>query len=233
MDYAFVDFRITEEEKFNLERLGCNVVLCPPCNLLYDAICGHPDILIHFLSKNHILIHRDMDENFITLLQNLNFKVDLTKNNLASNYPKDIILNAINLKNYFIHNIKATDSKLLEYVSDKVLIHVNQGYTKCSTAIISPNALITNDTSIYKALEETNIDVLLLPPGDIELPGLDYGFIGGTCGLLRNSVVFFGTLEKYTYKEKVLDFLRKYSITPIYLSDTPLIDRGSIFFIEL
>jgi len=75
---------------------------------------------------------------------------------------------------------------------------------------------------------------LLLPPGDIELPGLNYGFIGGSCGLLDEKyLVFYGNLKNYKYGSEVLAFLDKYNITPIYLSDSNLIDRGSIFFLDV
>ncbi len=85
-----------------------------------------------------------------------------------------------------------------------------------------------------KILKENNIDVLLLPPGDIILPGLDYGFIGGTCGLLdNNTLAFYGNLNMYKYGDKVLNFLKKHNVKPIFLSRGKLIDRGSIFCIDI
>jgi hypothetical protein len=230
MKYAFVDYRITDEENLNLQSLGCSVVTCPPSPLLYTAICGHPDILMNFVEKNKIIIHRDMDTNFIKFIKSLNFQVCYTANSLGNSYPFDILLNALNLENYFVHNINYTDKNLLSSISNKKLIQVKQGYTKCSTAIVSDNALITSDKSIYKALNNENIDILLLPPGDINLPGLNYGFIGGTCGLLDNKLVFYGNLKNYKYGDLVLRFLDKHEVEPYYLSDGPLIDRGSIFF---
>jgi hypothetical protein len=231
MRYAFVDYRITDEEKYNLESLGCKVVICPPSNLLYPAICGHPDILVHFIEKNKVIVHKDIDSNFINTIMNYNFKVCYTDTSLKPNYPFDVILNALNLKEHFVHNIDFTDKNLLSSVSNKKLIHVNQGYTKCSTCIVNDNAIITSDVSIYKELKNENIDVLLLPPGDISLPGLNYGFIGGTCGLIDNKLVFYGNLRNYKYGELVINFLKKYDIQPLYLSNHELVDRGSIFFV--
>lgn len=69
---------------------------------------------------------------------------------------------------------------------------------------------MTSDIKIGKILKENNIDVLLLPPGDIILPGLDYGFIGGTCGLLdNNTLAFYGNLNTYKYGDEVLFFFEK------------------------
>lgn len=231
LKYAFVDYRISKEEKYNLESLGCTVITCPPSPLLYEAISGHPDILVHLISNKKVIVHKDIDFNFIQLLKNLNLEIHYSLDSLKDTYPYDIILNAVNLKDYFIHNLKFTDKNLLNNLSKKKLINVNQGYTKCSTAIIKDNAIITSDTSIYQALKNEPIDVLLLPSGDIILPGLDYGFIGGTCGKVDDKIVFYGTLEKYKYGDLVLDFLKKHQMIPFYLSDTPLIDRGSILFL--
>ncbi|EQB90191.1 hypothetical protein J2Z44_001745 [Clostridium punense] len=231
MKYAFVDYRISKEEKYNLESLDCTVIVCPPSPLLYEAISGHPDILIHLINNKNVIVHKDIDLNFIQLLKNLNLEVQYSLNSLKEAYPYDIILNAVNLKDYFIHNLKFTDKNLLNNSSKKKLINVNQGYTKCSTAVIKDDAIITSDNSIYQALKSEPIDVLLLPAGDIILPGLNYGFIGGTCGSIDDKIVFYGTLEKYKYGDMVLDFLKKHQMTPFYLSDTPLIDRGSILFL--
>ncbi|MDU1347866.1 DUF6873 family GME fold protein [uncultured Clostridium sp.] len=235
MKLAIVDFRISNSEIKSLQTLGCKVLKCPPSSKLYDAVCGHPDMLIHIISKTLLMTHPSMDKTFINLLQNdFNFDVIFSKNELKEEYPYDITLNAVNLSNYFIHNIKYTDEYLLKHIKDKTFINVNQGYSKCSTAIINDNAIITSDKSIAKALSNTDIDILLLPPGDIELPGLNYGFIGGSCGLLDNNhLVFYGNLKNYKYGNEVLGFLDKYSITPIYLSDSKLIDRGSIFFLDI
>lgn len=231
LKYAFVDYRISKEEKYNLESLGCTVITCPPSPLLYEAISGHPDILIHLINNKKVIVHKDIDFNFIQLLENLNLEIYFSLNSLKDTYPYDIILNAVNLKDYFIHSLKFTDKNLLNNLSRKKLINVNQGYTKCSTAVVKDNAIITSDTSIYQALKSEPIDVLLLPAGDIILPGLDYGFIGGTCGKADDKIVFYGTLEKYKYGDLVLDFLKKHQMIPFYLSDTPLIDRGSILFL--
>jgi len=144
------------------------------------------------------------------------------------------MLNALNIGNIFMHKLNYTDPNLISLVKHKKLLNVNQGYSKCSTAIVSENAVITSDMKIGKILKENNINVLLLPPGDIILPGLDYGFIGGTCGLLdNNKLAFYGNLNMYKYGDKVLNFLKKHNVKPIFLSKDKLIDRGSIFCIDI
>ncbi len=232
MKYAFVDFRISSLEQSNLEKLGCDVIVCPPSFLLYKAICGHPDILLHFIDSKNIVLHRDIENNFKAKLSDMGFITSLSKSSLCNNYPKDIILNAVNTKDLFVHNLKYTDETLLNSISQKK-ISVNQGYTKCSTVILNDNLFITSDKTIYEALINEKKEVLLLPPGHISLPGLNYGFIGGTCGMFNdNTLVLYGNLNKYYYGELVLDFLYKNNISPIFLNNDTLIDRGSIFFLD-
>lgn len=232
MKNVIVDYRISDEEKNTLKLLGYETLICPPLKTLYEAVSGHPDMLIHIIDSNTIIVHREMNEAFVSILKSLGKNIIFSSDSVGSSYPQDIILNAVNLKNFFIHNIKYTDSALLKMVSNKKIFNVKQGYTKCSTAILNDTAVMTSDTGIAYALRKHSIDALLLPPGDILLPGLNYGFIGGCCGLLENNVLaFYGNLKYYKYKDDVLTFLKKHHVEPVFLRDDKLIDRGSLFAI--
>lgn len=232
MKIIFIDYRAANKEKENLGKLGYKVLTVPPNNNLYEAVCGHPDMLLHILNENTIIVHKDMDLKFIDFLKSQNINVIFSEKSLSSNYPLDIILNAVNLDNIFMHNIKYTDSVLLKMIKHKKIINVKQGYSKCSTAIVSNNAVMTSDKKIAKSLYEEGIDVLLLPPGDILLPYLNYGFIGGCCGLLEDNIIaFYGDLHNYLYGKDVFDFLKKHKVEPVFLSKGKLIDRGSILTI--
>ncbi|KZL93655.1 DUF6873 family GME fold protein [Clostridium magnum] len=233
MKYAIIDFRTTMEEKYSLKNLGLEVLVCPPSPLLYKAVCGHPDMLLHIIDSKTIMVHKDMDKNFVEILKTLDFDVVFSSNSLKENYPENIILNSISLPKLFIHNLKHTDNNLLSYMRNKISINVKQGYTKCSTAIVSKNSVMTSDKTIAKALIKEDMDVLLLPPGDILLPGLNYGFIGGCCGLIdENSMAFYGDLNYYAFGKEVLNFLKKYDVEPIFLKKGKLIDRGSLFIVN-
>lgn len=228
MRNCFVDYRISEIEEKNLKHLGLNLIKVPKHPKLYDAIDGHPDIQINIIDKNTLILAQNSSEELFDSIPK-GIKVIKSSCQLESEYPKNIALNAVNLKDYFIHNLKFTDSSLLEQIKEKKLINIKQGYSKCSIAIVSEKALITSDKGIYKALAPYGFDILLIPSGDISLPGLDYGFIGGTCGLIsKDQMVFFGNLEKHPYGDDIKNFLAKYNVKPIYLSNDKLIDRGSI-----
>lgn len=231
LDKVFiVDYRITKEEYSNLKLFSDNIILCPRYEKLYDAIDGHVDIQVHIIDNNCVVVHKDMKESFIISLKNHGISVDYTEKYLEGKYPHNIHLNGLNLKRYFVHNISYTDPVLLQAVKDKILINVKQGYTKCSVAVVNDEAVITSDKKIYSKLLEKSLDVLLVPVGNIILEGLDYGFIGGTCGKIDdNTLGFYGSLDNYKYGEMVKRFLEKHNVKPYYLSSGKLIDRGSIF----
>lgn len=231
---CFIDYRTTKKEKETLISLGAKLIEIPKSTDLYDAISGHPDIQINIIDRNKkkILINRNLSDNFKKIISHYNISYIESKNSLKENYPNNIILNSLNLEDYFIHNLKFTDPNLLDLVKNKKLINVNQGYTNCSVLKVNEKAFITSDKGIYKELIKENFDVLLIPPGDIILDGFDYGFIGGAGGLISdNTLVFFGSLDKFVYGTLIKNFLKKYNINPIYLSNNKLHDRGSILYL--
>lgn len=229
--FCFIDYRTSKKEIDTLQTLGFTCITIPKSNSLYPAIDGHVDIQLAVLDKckKEVIIHKNMDENFKNLLVSKGIFFQETASSLNSTYPENIILNSLILKNHFIHNLSYTDSVLLKTQNSKKLINVKQGYTKCSCLPINENAIITSDVGIYKKLTDNGFDMLLLPPGDIELPGLAYGFIGGTGGMInKNTLALFGNLANYKYGNEVLEFLNKYNVKPIFLKDGKLTDRGSL-----
>lgn len=232
MSTAVVDFRTSNDELSSLRKLGFDVLLCPHCDKLYTAVSGHPDMQMTTIDANTLIVNKDIQNDFIKSLSNLNKEIHKSYNSINENYPRDIILNSLILGDIFIHRLDCTDPNLLNLIKSKKLINVKQGYTKCSTAIVNDKAIITSDKSIINALKNEDIDILYVPPGDIELPGLNYGFIGGTCGLIdEKHLAFFGDLNFYEHGKEIISFLKNYDVTPVYLRKDKLIDRGSLFII--
>lgn len=229
--FCFIDYRTSLEERLILEQQGLNCIEVPKFPLLYEAINGHVDIQLNItnIRKKEIIVHKNIDENFkLNLIQNkINFIE--SSESLGEEYPKNIILNALILDDYFVHNLKFSDNTLLESQKGKAILSVKQGYTKCSCLPINNNALITSDKKIYSLLTKEGFDVLLLPHGDIVLPGLNYGFIGGVGGMIsKNILALFGNLDFYSFGDEVKTFLNKYDVSPLYLRNGKLIDRGSL-----
>ena len=231
--HCFVDYRVTKEELLNLSILNMNPILIPKCSEVYEAINGHPDIQLNILknkSLSQIIVQKDISKCFKEILKANSINYIISKNSLSNTYPGDIILNSLILENYFIHNLRHSDEELLKSQNSKVHINVPQGYTKCSILPVRDNALITSDKGIFESLKDYDFDILLLPPGDILLPSLNYGFIGGVGGMISNDkMAFFGDLDSYKWGDEIKRFLFKHDVLPIALRKGKLIDRGSLF----
>lgn len=230
--FCFIDYRTSIEEKNHLINLGFEIITVPKSPMLYEAIDGHVDIQLNIINKKEksIIINKDLPINFKKLLSKNNINYINSSKTLSKTYPGNIFLNGLSLDNFFIHNLKYTDPILLSTSKNKELIDVKQGYTKCSILPLRDKVIITSDAGIERTLRNYNFDILLIPPGDILLPGLNYGFIGGVGGMINDtSMAFFGDLSKYEFGNEVKKFLFKYDIKPLYLSKSKLIDRGSLF----
>lgn len=230
-DLIIIDGRASEEIIKNLKKLNIDIIFTNKCNDLYDGISYHPDIVIFQINRNMIIVAPNVYEYYKDVLKGKSIKIIKGEKILKRNYPNNIAYNVARLKGYALHNFKYCDEVVKFYLKKEQieLINVNQGYTKCSTAIIDEKSLITSDVSILKALDNIDIDVLKINEGYIDLPGLNYGFIGGTAGvLLKNKVVFTGTLDNHPDKDKIINFLYKKGKSPIFLSKNNLLDLGSL-----
>lgn len=229
---CFVDFRISLEEELNLSLLGLTPIKIPKSPSLYEAICGHVDIQLNILNKEkkQVIVQKDIPAEFLNTLIKNNISFIKSSSSLSSTYPYDIFLNAFISEGYFVHNLKYTDIALLNEVKNKTLVNVSQGYTKCSILPLKEKVIVTSDKSIYNALTPHGFDILLLPPGDILLPEMNYGFIGGVGGMISsNTLALFGELSHYKYGDKLEDFLKKHNINVLSLKKGKLVDRGSLF----
>jgi hypothetical protein len=232
--FCFVDYRITNEEINNLIKHDLTPVIIPKCNDIYEAIDGHVDIQLNILNKEEktLIVQKNINKDFLNFLSSNSIKYILSESSLENLYPDNIILNALITEKYFIHNINFSDKNLIDTQSRKKIINVKQGYTKCSILPIRNEAFITSDRGIFESMKKEDIDILLIPPGDILLPPLNYGFIGGTGGMIsENKLGLFGELNNYLYGDEVYKFLYKYDVEPIYLKKGKLTDRGSLMIL--
>ena len=177
---------------------------------------------------------------------------------LTSSYPGNIIYNAVCTGKYFIHNLKYTDADLLNSAKawksalcgsaegvapsgELIIVNVPQGYTRCCCLPVDDTSFITSDRGIEKALTAAGADVLLIGKGHIELPGFDYGFIGGCAGhvmmpsgntcndYMIPTILFNGDLSNHPDFESIIGFINKRNLNIAYFEDYPLTDIGSIF----
>lgn len=147
---------------------------------------------------------------------------------LGNKYPADVLYNACSTGKYFIHNLKHTSPELLAAADELGLIkvHVPQGYARCSALPVDEDSIITYDRGI--AASCSDMDVLLINPGHIILPGYSAGFIGGTGGRIGNTIVFNGNLSAHPDFEIIKDFIESRGLECVWTTDIPLTDIGSI-----
>lgn len=142
-------------------------------------------------------------------------------------YPQDVFYNAAAVGNYLICS-KFTSPDLIEKSMLKPIV-VSQGYVKCNLAVIDDSHVITEDAGIYKVLNErTEINCLMINPHEIMLPGYDYGFIGGCCGRINDTVVFNGDLSRHSNYKEIIEFISNCGLEIKYFKDYQLTDIGSI-----
>ena len=205
--------------------LGFICVPVVPSPRVSAPICSHADVLYKKINNNTIIISSCQKAN-LPLLEKLGYNV-LIEDGLQPGYKSESLLNYINNDKYVIYNPKtAFPDENLFY--NKTAIAVKQGYTRCSTLSVTDTAYITDDKSIYNALIKNNLDCLLIEKGDIQLNGYGYGFIGGaSVKLNEKQILFFGDILNKEDKNKVISFIKKYNIEPLFISDKKLTDIGS------
>ena len=233
---AIIDCRASEKLLSSLSDHGVLTISLPPSPCLQTGVASHTDMLI-FIGFGKLFCHTSYYNNnrdIIDRITNIgNLTLSLSNEDWASNYPHDVLFNACLVDNMFICNEKTVSKHILNYAREAgaKIINVNQGYTKCSTCIVSERAIITSDKNIEKVCRGLGMDVLLISEGHISLPPYNFGFIGGASGLCCDNVYFCGSLSTHPDGNTIDEFCTKHGKKAISLSDDVLQDVGSIFFI--
>ena len=193
-----------------LKGKGLSVGLFGPAAGVAEPISCHPDILYCSLKKGHV------------------YKGD--ERLLGPEYPEDVRYNACSTGKYFIHDLRYTDPDLLKEAEALGLIkvRVRQGYSKCSVIPVDEDSIITYDRGIGKAALDMGLNVLLIRPGYVDLPGMNTGFIGGTSGRVGDEIVFNGDLSSHPDFLAMEGFIRERGLKVKYFEGLPLTDIGSV-----
>lgn len=210
-----------------LSNLGITVNKVDKCINLPDYLSTHADLQYFHYNKNNIFCA----DKEITGEYAQNLKLTRISKMLDINYPDDVPLNAASIRNYLICNKKYIAREIIEKaeIDNKIIIDVKQGYTKCSVCVVDNESIITDDESIYRAVQNYLNDVLLISKGSIRLNGQNYGFIGGCTGkLAKNIMAVNGRIDSHSDCNKIIDMLSKHNIEIIELTNDYLTDIGSI-----
>ena len=228
---VMIDYRISPSIEERLNANGIECIRTVRCKELYEAVDGHPDMLMTHMGGNRVVLAPNIYEQMAPLLRKKGFAVTKGATWLVRNYPGNIAYNVLRMGNLVFHNIKHTDAVLLEAFEKEgtTLININQGYTKCSVCILDDRTIITSDHKLSRAAEKHGIESFVIKPGGISLKGLSYGFIGGSSGLLSEKhIAFTGSLESLEECNELTGFIEKKGFEIVLLSDEKLADYGSI-----
>lgn len=215
--------------KKSLEQLSIKVIECEGCEEVDISIRNHPDINFFHLGGNKIICAKN-NEKLINNLSEEGYEIIKSRNDIKSPYPYDVSLNVMILDNILWYG-KTADELIKEYAQKQNMtkILLNQGYVKCTTCVVNNHSIITSDSGTAKIFKKQGMDVLLIEQGGIELPGYNYGFLGGSCGLIdKNTLAFTGDVSRHEDWNKIKAFLTEREIKCISLTEERLIDIGSI-----
>lgn len=155
----------------------------------------------------------------------------LCSNKNICSYPHNILLNSVVINNKLFCKKTLSSAEIVKTFENKNynIISINQGYAKCSTSIVNDSAIITADSSIYKAAINNGFDVLKITNGDIKLNGVNYGFIGGACGKLDKDILAFcGNIKMHRDYENIKCFCKNHGVNLLSLDIGELVDIGGI-----
>ncbi|MBP3596807.1 MAG: hypothetical protein J6J60_05370 [Clostridia bacterium] len=224
-----IDSRMRDFEKNKLKELGYELYEIKPNNNLYYEISAHVDIHCCKILNNLIV------DNSINIPN-----TTLGDTVLTSKYPNDIPYNVCIVGNKAIHNFKYTNNKILDILEKNNFekIHINQGYSKCSIAVIDENSVIVTDKKIFEILHSYNINVLLVDENinqNIHLFKNEYfeyssmhGFIGGAFSRIGEYIFISGDLNIIDSENKIRNFIEKKNLKIIDFPNSDIIDYGGV-----
>ncbi len=230
MKTVLCDPYLSDECKNKLCSMGFSVLEIPAYNKLPKQIASHPDILIFKLNDGSLLMGDEYYRAFSDFYDSLGVKIVTDRLGPHGEYPSDVLFDALAIGDT-LYGKKGAVSELLVKNYPR-FVPVNQGYTRCSVAMIDECSAVTADKGIASALIRDGISVLEIGAGNIELNGYNCGFIGGAGGKLSSDTYcFFGDLCSHPDGEAIRLLVEEKKIKAVSLSGGPLCDHGSLIVI--
>lgn len=224
------DARIPQEAARQLRQLG-ELILLPPFKVTYAAIAGHPDIYFCHTPKG-LVYDPKLPGGLLEKLHNTNTPLIAGTKSVGPQYPQTALYNALATESLLIHNLYHTDPSILALYEPGCRLHINQGYTRCNALALNGDAFIVCDAGIEQALRKASKKVLLVNPEKVQLTGFKHGFFGGACGIMGDKVYLCGSLSMLDDAGLLMDFVTDSGLCIEELYQGPVIDIGSLFFVE-
>ncbi len=208
---------------------GIKTLSCPGNPDVDKRLRSHIDLSVFHLGGNKFVFSKSLsDSSFAYELRQMDAEILVSDSEFSSQYPNDAFFCALSNGEKVFHNAKFCDPHIIDGFPNR-LIHVNQGYAKCAVCLVSETAAITADSGLCTAMEHEGMKVLKIDTGGITLSGFAQGFIGGASfKIASDKLAFSGTLQNHPNKTEIQEFLDLHGVTPIYLTEKPIFDIGSI-----
>ena len=208
------------------------VIVVPRDDRFESRTSSHPDLVLSIIDDT-LIIDENAHPEIYKQLDALGVPYVVGNSKLSAIYPQDIAYNAVITKDFLIHKLDYTNPLLYMHsaYTNKKLIPVRQGYTKCSTVVVNDDTVITADQGIYRAVKDF-MNALLIQSGHVLLGGEDNGFLGGASAGFEDMIVFHGDLSQHP------DFLRIEALLKAshkhlhYFKEFPLKDIGSVLIFD-
>ena len=211
-----------------LEKLGFHVIYMPDNPNVDSRVAGHADLSVLRTGEREIFLAPHLKgTEFEASVRDIGYDIIFPEITQGKEYPLDADFNIVFLGNDMLCGRKNRLADCLSASRGFDRIAISQGYARCSTCIVSENALITADSSIENAARTLGYDVLKIHPGFFRLPGFDYGFIGGSSFLLDGKLYFTGSINYHVDEDSILRFLIRHNTAPVFLNSDRAEDIGT------
>lgn len=215
-------------------QMGIRTILTQPSENLPFPVRYHSDMQCCYLGNGRAVIASGEAE----LWEQLNcfgIQTILAESQPDKEYPRDAGCNVLQIEERLFCNPKSADNVILREMEQNRIskYSVSQGYSRCSVAVVNETSVITADPGMAKIMKQAGLEVLEIQPGHIRLPGYDYGFIGGCCGLIAaDQLAFTGSLKFHPDGERIKQFLLQCGVSCVELTNEPLLDIGGLIPIK-
>ena len=211
-----------------LEAVGINCICTELGDLNRFPVSHHADMTCCHLGGERIIVSKEGRALGEKLAQS-DFEVKYAQ--VGESYPTDCSLNCAIIGDLIFAKKENISREISEYFQNnsKETHYVNQGYAKCSVAIVAQNAIITADRGIAAVAVALGMDVLEIPAGSIAINGYSYGFIGGCCGKLAGDILgFCGNIKAHPAYDDIKSFTMAHGVYCEPICGGDLFDVGGI-----
>jgi hypothetical protein len=202
---------------------GIEAIFLPNNTHVDTRLSGHADLMICRVGEEAIAV-----KQMVKYLTNMGCSAITADREQNIGYPQDAGMCVCLTGKYAIYNPRTADPQVSLRIREYIPVRVAQGYSKCAVCVVDEDSIITADRGIAAEAVRAGMDVLAVEPGHILLDGFRDGFIGGaTFQSTPDKLFFTGTLNDHPDKNRILDYLQRKHVKPVFLTDEPLFDIGS------